>query len=136
MLMAAMTRQLLNVTRTLARGVRLDYDGECPKAPLTSRPPLSWRVPREWRDSDTGSQGSAQLLDAKTISKMNSPQLRDLMGSRTMLEVISLRDWLVGDARRLDEPSKNLEELCSRLLAIGGASRSGRDIDLDFALGA
>jgi adenylate cyclase len=76
-------------------------------------------VPREWRDSDTGSQGSAQLLDARTISKMNSPQLRDLMGSRTMLEVISLRDWLVGDARRLDEPSKNLEELCSRLLAMG-----------------
>ena len=43
----------------------------------------------------TGVQGSAQLL-SKTISKMNSRQLRDLMGSRTMLEAISLRDWLVG----------------------------------------
>jgi hypothetical protein len=61
--------------------------------------------------------GSVQLLDAKTISKMNSRQLHELMGTRAMLEAGSVRDWLVGDARRADEPSKNISELCSRLLA-------------------
>jgi adenylate cyclase len=61
---------------------------------------------------------SAQPLSAKVISKMNAWQLCGLMGPRTMLEVASVRDWLVGDARRTDEPSKNISELCSRLQAI------------------
>jgi adenylate cyclase len=58
------------------------------------------------------------LSDAKTISKMNSRQLHDLMGPWTMLEAVSVRDWLVGDARRVDKPSDNISELCDRLLAI------------------
>src|SRR5271169_821865 len=61
---------------------------------------------------------STQPLDAKTISKMNSRQLHDLMGTRTMLEAASVRDWLLGDARRVDKPSENIAELCGRLLAI------------------
>ncbi|SDR47109.1 adenylate cyclase [Rhizobiales bacterium GAS113] len=64
-------------------------------------------------------QGSATALDARTISKMSSRQLRDLMGSQAMMEVASLRDWLLGDARRADDPTKNVTELCNWLLAIG-----------------
>jgi adenylate cyclase len=58
-----------------------------------------------------------ELLDAKAISKMGSRQLRDLMGTKA-LGVAELRDWLLGDARRGDDPSKNLTELCNRLLAM------------------
>jgi adenylate cyclase len=58
-------------------------------------------------------------LDAKTISKMNSWQLRDLIGPKATIEVGALRDWLLGEARRAEDPSKNLTELCNRLLAIG-----------------
>jgi len=58
-------------------------------------------------------------LDAKAISKMSSRQLRDLMGPQAMIEVAAMRDWLLGDARRTDLPSKNITEMCERLLAIG-----------------
>ncbi|MFI5016239.1 MAG: adenylate/guanylate cyclase domain-containing protein [Hyphomicrobiales bacterium] len=50
---------------------------------------------------------------------MSSRQLRDLMGPRATLEVAAMRDWLLGDARRSDDPSKNVTELCNRLLAMG-----------------
>ncbi len=36
-----------------------------------------------------------------------------------MVEVAELRDWLLGDARRADDPSKNLTVLCDHLLAMG-----------------
>src|SRR6516225_3871935 len=66
-----------------------------------------------------GGDGAARLLDGKAISKMSSRELRGLMGPADLVEVAELRDWLLGDARRADDPSKNLNELCERLLKMG-----------------
>ena len=40
----------------------------------------------------------AKPLDAKTISKMNSWQLRELIGPKGTIEVGALRDWLLVEA--------------------------------------
>ncbi|MGC1575589.1 MAG: adenylate/guanylate cyclase domain-containing protein [Beijerinckiaceae bacterium] len=61
----------------------------------------------------------AKPLDAKTISKMNSWQLRELIGPKGTIEVGALRDWLLVEARRAEDPSKSLTELSNRLLALG-----------------
>jgi adenylate cyclase len=68
---------------------------------------------------DQSAAAGAGTLDARTISKMGSRELRGLMGPTAMMEVAELRDWLLGDARRAGDPSKNLSELCNRLLAMG-----------------
>jgi adenylate cyclase len=62
---------------------------------------------------------AARPLDAKTISKLNSKKLRGLMDSRRLMAVSGLRDWLLGDARRAENPTKNVKEVCDRLLAMG-----------------
>ena len=85
-------------------------------------------MPNEVSTLDASPAAAAALLlheererpiDAKIISRMNSTELRRLMGPRAMIEVSALRDWLLGDARSVPDPTRNVSELCDRLLAIG-----------------
>ena len=80
---------------------------------------LSWRISREWRVPDTGSQGSAQVARRKDHLQDELAAVARPHGVTNDVGGDLAARCVMGDARRLDEPSKNLEELCSQLLAIG-----------------
>jgi adenylate cyclase len=66
-----------------------------------------------------GQEQATRPLEAKAISKLSSKKLRDLMSSRRLMAVSALRDWLLGEGRRAEDPTKNLKEMCAHLLDMG-----------------